>query len=64
MLEGQIGILVDSGNVDALAAAMLDLSNDPVKRRQLGHQAKDRVSATFTSKTVTDAGIQFYKSVL
>ena len=64
VIEEQTGILVDFGNVDALAAAMLDLSNDPVKRRQLGHQAKDRVSATFTSKTVTDAWIQFYKSVL
>ena len=64
VIEGQTGILVDLGNVDALAAAMLDLSNDPVKRRQLGHQAKDRVSATFTSKTVVDAWIQFYESVL
>jgi len=55
VIEKQTGILVDVRNVDALTAAMLDLSRNATRRQLLGRQALNHVSKTFASETVTAA---------
>ena len=64
VVEEQTGILLDVRNVDALAAAMLDLSRNATRRQLLGRQALDYVSKKFASETVTGAWTDFYKRML
>lgn len=62
--EERTGLLVETGNVEALAAAMLAVSLDPARRRQMGRQALDRVSKQFSSSAVTAEWVAFYERAL
>jgi glycosyltransferase involved in cell wall biosynthesis len=48
IVDGVTGLLVDEGDVPALAAALLELLRAPARARALGAAARDRVSALFT----------------
>jgi glycosyltransferase involved in cell wall biosynthesis len=49
--DGETGLLVPGGDVDALTAAMQRLLDDPQLRERLGEKARER-SATFTPEAV------------
>ena len=59
VVEDRTGVLVDVGNIDALAAAMLDVSRDWDGRQRLGREARDRVAKEFSSAIVTSNGWPF-----
>lgn len=48
VLDRETGLLVDDGNIEALAGAILLLANDRVLREQLGTTARTRVATEFT----------------
>ena len=53
MSEGDVGILVASGNADALAEGLLALLNDPGLAKKLGARGKVRSAAYDVSETIT-----------
>lgn len=61
ILDGQTGLLVSVGDVDALAAAMVRLASDVDLRRFMGRKALSRVASDFQTKLLTDALIGYYK---
>lgn len=64
VVENQTGVLVGVGDIEALAAAMLDVSRDRDGRQRLGREARDRVSKNFSSAIVTGEWVALYKPVL
>ena len=64
VVEERTGLLVEVGNVDALAAAMLAISSDEPMRTKMGSQALSRVSMEFSSKAVTAEWMSFYRRTL
>ncbi len=46
--DGVTGLLVEPGNAQALAHAIMDLAADPARRRQLGEAGMRRVLSTYT----------------
>lgn len=62
--ENQTGLLVESGDVKALAMAMVELSRDVAGRRQMGKAALDRAVTTFASEAVTVEWVKFYERMV
>ena len=54
ILDGETGVLVEKGNVDALASAMLSLVNDPSLRKKMGESAKQRAIEKFHQQRLSD----------
>lgn len=52
--EGVDGLLVNPGDAQALAAAILDLVRDPEKRRRMGQSGYQKTLARFTWDKITD----------
>ncbi|MCX6714880.1 MAG: glycosyltransferase family 4 protein [Candidatus Uhrbacteria bacterium] len=48
VLDQETGLLVEDGNIEALAGAILSLANDVLLREQLGNAARMRVTTEFT----------------
>jgi glycosyltransferase involved in cell wall biosynthesis len=61
VVEGRTGVLVKVGDIEALAAAMLDVSRDWDGRQRLGREARDRVLKEFSSAIVTAEWVALYK---
>ncbi len=64
IVDGQTGLLVPAGDVNALADAMTCLATDADVRRKLGAQALDRVTRDFQSKHLTDQLSRYYDNLL
>jgi glycosyltransferase involved in cell wall biosynthesis len=64
MRVGQGGLLVPRDDPEALAAGCLELLDDPVRREQLGREARERVDATFSWRPVAEATVQVYRDVV
>ncbi|NJL17337.1 MAG: glycosyltransferase family 4 protein [Nitrospira sp.] len=64
VVEERTGVLVEVGDIEALAAAMLDVSRDWDGRQRLGREARDRVSKEFSSTMVTAEWVALYKPLL
>jgi len=54
LITSDCGRLVDPGNVEALTAALAELTADPELRKKLGNQARIRVIEEFSSSTNLD----------
>ena len=54
ILDGETGLLVDSQDVAAVGQALARLRMDPMLRRQLGEQARARVSSEFSVDTMAE----------
>jgi glycosyltransferase involved in cell wall biosynthesis len=55
------GLLVEVGDVNAFADAMLSLSSNRELRLQLGQNAKDRVVMYFDNEYVTKSWVEYYR---
>lgn len=64
VVENRTGILVDVGDVESLAATMLDISLDRDGRKRLGREALDRASKEFSAAVVTAEWLALYKRML
>ena len=64
VVEGETGLLVPPGDVDALAGAMRCLAEDADLRRRLGEQARERAIRDFSSEQVTRAWMDYYSALL
>lgn len=64
VVDGETGVLIGVGDVDALAAAILRLATDAPMRSALGRQAKSRVEHSFTQTRLTAALAAFYRDLL
>ena len=61
--SGKNGLLVNSLDPDALAAAMADLLANPEEARRLGKAARETVCAHFSADRMVEATLQLYENV-
>jgi len=64
LADGECGILVPPGDVDALAHGILELVHDPARRRALGAAGRARAVSAFHAERVARATVQVYEQVL
>jgi glycosyltransferase involved in cell wall biosynthesis len=62
--DGETGLVVPSGDVDALTAALVALSEDPERARLLGAAARDRALREFSIDAATDGVEAVYRQLL
>jgi D-inositol-3-phosphate glycosyltransferase len=64
VVDGETGILVPPGDVDALREALERLLADEGLRRRLGDAARERVRTHFSWDGVTEATLGAYRDAL
>jgi len=62
--DGENGVLVPPGDVDALASALLELLSDPTRRAQLGRAARTTVASEFTPAKEIERNLEIYQHVM
>ena len=62
--DGETGLTVPPGNIEALAAALARLQSDPDLRTRLGEQGRRRAWSEFTSAAMAQATLEVYREVL
>jgi glycosyltransferase involved in cell wall biosynthesis len=62
--DGETGLLVEQGNLEALTAALRQLLSNPPRAQQMGEKGRERTLARFSWKRHGDEMIQIYQSVL
>ena len=55
VVEGETGLMIDTDDADALAAAIARLASDPALRHRLGGQGRHRVVEAFSWRAVAEA---------
>ncbi len=61
-VRGDIGVLVEPGDVDALAAGLARLAGDPALRRRMGEAGRARVEAHYTLEHAADAAAAAWRT--
>lgn len=64
VIDGQTGVLVKPGDVQALSDAINKLIENPLLRSQMGRKARRRVEEKFTSDSLLDAHLRLYHNLL
>ncbi|MCY4147143.1 MAG: glycosyltransferase family 4 protein, partial [Chloroflexi bacterium] len=64
IVPGETGYLVDVGDVDALAAAVLRLLDDAGLRKRMGAAGRRRAKESFSISAAADAHMQLYDRLL
>jgi glycogen(starch) synthase len=62
--DGRSGMLVEPGNAEQLAQAILDLSDDPQRRDQIGMAARQRAVEQFSSAAIASQMAALYFQVI
>jgi glycosyltransferase involved in cell wall biosynthesis len=60
MIPGQTGLLVEAGNAEQLAAAILRLLQDEIVCQKMGQAGRQRVSQRYTWEQIVEALLQQY----
>ncbi len=64
IVDGECGLVVPVGDVDALAEAMERLRDDPGLRRRMGDAARERIARHFRNTDTVDQTLALYHEVL
>lgn len=64
VVDGSSGLLVELGETSAFASAMRQLALDKELRLRLGINARERAARDFSSESVTNAWLEFYRGHL
>ncbi len=64
VIDGQTGILVEPGNIDELAAAMIRLGSDAGFRRQLGQAGRQYIVTHFSHAIIARKFYDFFSSLV
>lgn len=64
VIDGKTGLLIDKDDVEALAAALLRLRDDPVLRTQFGQQGREVAVAQFTVKQMAASYERLWHQVI
>jgi len=62
--DGETGVVVPSGDAEALAAAIVELARDPDRVRSLGAAARVRAAGQFSARAAADGVEAVYRSLL
>lgn len=62
--DGETGLVVPPGDVDALAAAILELARDPERARAFGSAARQRALVSFSADQNADGIVDLYRREL
>lgn len=62
--DGETGLLAPPSDSGQLAARMLELLNDPVKARRLGHAAREEVTAQYNVERMVQQTADVYHTVM
>lgn len=63
MVDGKTGFTVDPGNHEEYTEKILQLLNDKNLRETMGKAARERVVTYFSSNSVSERNVEFYKSI-
>ncbi|NQU41754.1 glycosyltransferase, partial [bacterium] len=61
---GETGLLVPSGDVDALTEALASLLESPARRREIGARAAEYAHANFSSRKAAEQVMEIYREIL
>ena len=64
VVDGETGLLVDAGDDDGLARALLDLLESPEHARRLGAAGHERARREFSVARMVDRTIDVYREAL
>jgi glycosyltransferase involved in cell wall biosynthesis len=64
LIHNRTGLLIEAGDSDSLAAAVLSMKNDPDLRQRLGREARDLVIRDFDERKVANVVLERYNQVL
>ena len=64
IVDGECGLVVPVGDVDALASAMERMYADPDMRKQMGRAARERIRTCFQNEDTVKATLALYREVL
>jgi glycosyltransferase involved in cell wall biosynthesis len=64
IVDGECGLVVPAGDVEALAAAMEQLYDDPGLRRRMGEAARERVASRFRNADTVEKTLALYRELL
>jgi glycosyltransferase involved in cell wall biosynthesis len=59
--DGRTGLLFPPRDIADLQACLREMADNPVRRRQLGEQARQRAQTNFSSETVAAAWLDYYR---
>jgi len=62
--DGTTGILVDPGDVDGLARAIIRLARDAALRQRMGGAGRAKVEALYTSRRVAEMNLEVYEQTI
>lgn len=62
--DGETGLLAPPSDSEQLAARMLELLDDPVKARRLGHAAREEVTAQYNVERMVKQTVDVYRTVM
>ena len=62
--EGQNGWLVPCGDTDALTHKLLEVTRDPLRIKEIGKLARERVVASYTIKKTAEKTAKVYDEAL
>jgi glycosyltransferase involved in cell wall biosynthesis len=63
VIEGRTGLLVEPGDVDALAAAIIELGSDPDAQRQMGVAGRALIAAEHDKERQFERFLQYFHTL-